>query len=348
MSNQFAFFISLTVWRRLWEPMNAFNRNRHFSSSQRISKDKTSEFITTIRKYADNMFRLSLLKNLSANYDYLGRCRLPAATFWTHSTISNQFVWIKRKGFPRYKSIASKTNSKIVWIDLEMTGLSVENDRIMEIACIITDKHLNILAEHPALVINQPDSLLDTMTEWCTTTHTQVWACTPILVSFTPANVYVYLPFRWNRRGYWTNVKSQRQARLKPKSLCWISSPQTAWKHSIAHWLAIPFTWIGCSCGSICRASTNISITVWSTCHRWKNCANAGTRHFLRKYPKKSQHIEARTTLKRALKRRNSIRNSFSNDLKRLLLVPIRHNQWAKFAMEFRKNKKSSIATSFW
>lgn len=72
------------------------------------------------------------------------------------------------------KSIAPRAASKIVWIDMEMTGLNVDQDRIMEIACIITDKNLNIVAEHPPIVINQPDSLLDSMNEWCMTTHTEV------------------------------------------------------------------------------------------------------------------------------------------------------------------------------
>lgn len=57
---------------------------------------------------------------------------------------------------------------------MEMTGLDVNKDRIMEIACIITDNNLSILAEHSSIVINQPDSLLDTMNEWCKTTHTKV------------------------------------------------------------------------------------------------------------------------------------------------------------------------------
>lgn len=68
----------------------------------------------------------------------------------------------------------NKTMDKIVWVDLEMTGLDVLKDRIMEIACIITDSELNILAEHPSIVIHQPDSLLDSMDEWCTTTHKKV------------------------------------------------------------------------------------------------------------------------------------------------------------------------------
>lgn len=60
--------------------------------------------------------------------------------------------------------------SKIVWIDMEMTGLNLRKDRIMEIACLISDNSLNVLAEHPSIIINQPDTLLESMDEWCTKT----------------------------------------------------------------------------------------------------------------------------------------------------------------------------------
>ncbi len=61
----------------------------------------------------------------------------------------------------------------LVWIDLEMTGLSPENDRIIEIASIVTDRELNILAEGPVLAISQPLSRLTQMDEWNTRTHTE-------------------------------------------------------------------------------------------------------------------------------------------------------------------------------
>ncbi|MFD1806529.1 oligoribonuclease [Pasteurella oralis] len=60
----------------------------------------------------------------------------------------------------------------LIWIDLEMTGLDPERERIIEIATIVTDKNLNILAEGPVLAIHQPDELLAKMSEWCTKTHT--------------------------------------------------------------------------------------------------------------------------------------------------------------------------------
>jgi oligoribonuclease len=62
-------------------------------------------------------------------------------------------------------------NTKLVWIDLEMTGLDPEKERIIEMATIITDSELNTVAEGPVIAINQPDSLLDAMDEWCTKTH---------------------------------------------------------------------------------------------------------------------------------------------------------------------------------
>ena len=54
----------------------------------------------------------------------------------------------------------------LIWIDLEMTGLSPINDRIIEIATLVTDPELNIIAEGPNLAIKQPDKVLEAMDEW--------------------------------------------------------------------------------------------------------------------------------------------------------------------------------------
>jgi oligoribonuclease len=59
----------------------------------------------------------------------------------------------------------------LIWIDLEMTGLNPDTDRIIEIATIVTDKHLEVIAEGPVIAVHQPDSLLDSMDEWNTTHH---------------------------------------------------------------------------------------------------------------------------------------------------------------------------------
>ena len=59
----------------------------------------------------------------------------------------------------------------LVWIDLEMTGLIPEKERIIEIATVVTDSNLNILAEGPSIAIKQHDSLLDSMDDWNTDQH---------------------------------------------------------------------------------------------------------------------------------------------------------------------------------
>lgn len=63
------------------------------------------------------------------------------------------------------------TAQNLIWIDLEMTGLRPEVDRIIEIATIVTDAELNVLAEGPMLAIHQSDACLDAMDEWNTRQH---------------------------------------------------------------------------------------------------------------------------------------------------------------------------------
>ncbi|BBN06503.1 oligoribonuclease [Marchantia polymorpha subsp. ruderalis] len=60
----------------------------------------------------------------------------------------------------------------LVWIDLEMTGLDLERDRILEIACIITDGKLETIIEGPDLIIHQTEKALVEMNEWCQEHHT--------------------------------------------------------------------------------------------------------------------------------------------------------------------------------
>merc|ERR1712051_749065 len=58
-------------------------------------------------------------------------------------------------------------DSNLVWVDCEMTGLDPNKDHLLEIAVIVTDKDLNILAEGPNLVIHQSEEILNSMNEWC-------------------------------------------------------------------------------------------------------------------------------------------------------------------------------------
>ncbi len=61
--------------------------------------------------------------------------------------------------------------NNLIWIDLEMTGLDPDSNVIIEIATIVTDAHLNILAEGPVFAIHQPDSIMLNMDEWNTNQH---------------------------------------------------------------------------------------------------------------------------------------------------------------------------------
>mgnify|MGYP003334457789 FL=1 len=63
-----------------------------------------------------------------------------------------------------------KASDRLLWLDLEMTGLDPVNDRILEVAAIVTDWDFNEIGSFEA-VVNQPDSILDGMDEWCTTQH---------------------------------------------------------------------------------------------------------------------------------------------------------------------------------
>ncbi|MCZ2723075.1 oligoribonuclease [Marinomonas sp. 15G1-11] len=65
----------------------------------------------------------------------------------------------------------SLNKDNLIWIDLEMTGLDPEANTIIEIATIVTDKDLNVLAEGPSLAIYQSKATMDAMDEWCTQHH---------------------------------------------------------------------------------------------------------------------------------------------------------------------------------
>ncbi|MBW8076556.1 MAG: oligoribonuclease [Gallionella sp.] len=65
----------------------------------------------------------------------------------------------------------AQNQNHLIWIDLEMTGLNPDTDRIIEAAIVITDSNLETVAEAPVLVVHQPDSVLDAMDNWNKSTH---------------------------------------------------------------------------------------------------------------------------------------------------------------------------------
>ncbi|MEQ6889841.1 oligoribonuclease [Halomonas sp. CS7] len=66
---------------------------------------------------------------------------------------------------------ADARRQRLIWIDLEMTGLDPNRERIIEIATLVTDADLNTVAEGPVIAVHQPDALLDAMDDWNTRTH---------------------------------------------------------------------------------------------------------------------------------------------------------------------------------
>ena len=74
-------------------------------------------------------------------------------------------------------------SSNLIWIDLEMTGLDTVDDSIIEIATIVTDKHLNELAEGPVLAIGQAQETMDAMDKWNTRQHGETGLTARVLES---------------------------------------------------------------------------------------------------------------------------------------------------------------------
>jgi len=62
-------------------------------------------------------------------------------------------------------------DQNLVWIDMEMTGLDPESCLVLEIATIVTDKELNIIAQGPVIAVHQSNEVLESMDEWCIKTH---------------------------------------------------------------------------------------------------------------------------------------------------------------------------------
>lgn len=64
-----------------------------------------------------------------------------------------------------------KNSTHLIWLDMEMTGLLPDSDRIIELAMVVTDAHLNVLGQSPVLAVHQSDDVLNAMDEWNQTTH---------------------------------------------------------------------------------------------------------------------------------------------------------------------------------
>ena len=67
----------------------------------------------------------------------------------------------------------SSSDDNLIWLDMEMSGLNTEADKVLELATIVTDPHLNIIAEGPVIVIHQAEEVLNGMDAWNQSTHSK-------------------------------------------------------------------------------------------------------------------------------------------------------------------------------
>lgn len=74
-------------------------------------------------------------------------------------------------------------NNNLIWIDMEMSGLFPDRDKVLEIALVVTDSNLNVLAESPALVVHQDKTVLDGMDDWNKSTHARTGLIDKVLAS---------------------------------------------------------------------------------------------------------------------------------------------------------------------
>ncbi len=76
-----------------------------------------------------------------------------------------------RKSLVLKANYMARNENRLIWLDMEMTGLDPEKERIIEVAVIVTEPYLQIVAEGPVLVIHQSDEVLDAMDNWNKSTH---------------------------------------------------------------------------------------------------------------------------------------------------------------------------------
>lgn len=112
----------------------------------------------------------------------VGVCRLPVRLAYL-ARYTPGFDFLTGSGMQHDKNGSA---SNLIWIDLEMTGLDTVNDVIIEIATIVTDKHLNELAEGPVLAIRQSEATMQAMDEWNTRQHGESGLTERVLKSKTP------------------------------------------------------------------------------------------------------------------------------------------------------------------
>ena len=105
-------------------------------------------------------------------------CNLIRKSTFSPITLELNHSYLLKKKFHSGNLIMADVSNKsaldkrrIVWVDLEMSGLDIDKEHILEMSCLITDADLNVVAEGPEIIIHQSDEILNNMGEWCKETH---------------------------------------------------------------------------------------------------------------------------------------------------------------------------------
>lgn len=125
-------------------------------------------------------------------------------------------------------------DQRLVWLDMEMTGLDPEKERIIEVAVVVTEADLTLVAEGPVLVIHQSDELLDAMDNWNKGTH--------------------------GRSGLIDKVKASTLTEAEAEDIYWISS-SNMYRLVSLHYVVIRLARTVALCTGICRVLNSSFIT---------------------------------------------------------------------------------------
>ena len=136
----------------------------HLATCQIKAKRHTQHYCQN-KDFSKNHFSLPPLINLRFN----------ACETIQHSLDStSKLIQIMSQATPSSTPVETKIprdDNRLVWVDMEMTGLDPFNDKIIEVAVVVTDSELNVLEEGPVLAIHQSDEILAGMDAWNTSTH---------------------------------------------------------------------------------------------------------------------------------------------------------------------------------
>ncbi|KAJ8672899.1 hypothetical protein QAD02_004160 [Eretmocerus hayati] len=106
---------------------------------------------------------MSVIRGVSK---YLKRLTQPANAHYYCTNVAGPLTEIDLD-----EMTSNQNKNRIVWIDMEMTGLDVDSDRILEVACLITDENLNVVSDEFHKILHQSDDSLSKMNEWCQSAH---------------------------------------------------------------------------------------------------------------------------------------------------------------------------------